>query len=115
MQCHRKCRHNGGAAAVNVTLQYFDACPNWQITAQRLKDLISSYGLDIHLKHQLIESPEAAERHEFHGSPSILIDGQDPFATKDTRVGFACRIYQAGSGSAEAPSIDQLKEALGVE
>ena len=77
---------------------------------------MSSYGLDIDLRHQLIESVEAAEEHGFHGSPTILIDGVDPFAAEDTKVAFACRIYHTDDGHpTDAPSVGQIAEAFGVE
>lgn len=99
---------------MNVVLQYFDSCPNWQITDQRLQQVISDNNLDVDLNYQLVDSPETAERYGFHGSPSILVDGVDPFATADTQVGFACRIYKTEAGMAEAPSVEQIAEALGV-
>lgn len=101
---------------MNVTLQYFDSCPNWTLTDRRLKNVIARYKLDVDLVHQLIESPEDAERCSFHGSPSILVDGEDPFATANTRVGYACRIYDNIAGEfLEAPSVEQIAQALGVE
>ena len=96
-------------------LQYFDSCPNWKITDQRLKGVIASSGLDVDLHYQLVESPEEAERYGFHGSPSILVDGVDPFVTEGTRVGYACRTYFNESGSpVAAPSVQQIAHALGV-
>ena len=99
---------------MKVTLQYFDSCPNWRVVDQRIREVIESEDLDIDLDYQLIESPEAAEQYGFHGSPSILIDGVDPFATADTQVGYACRIYLTESGPAEAPSVEQIAQALGA-
>ena len=100
---------------MNITLQYFDSCPNWQITDRRIKEIIDAHSLDVELDYQLVESPEAAERYGFHGSPSILIDGQDPFTTEATRVGYACRIYFTESGPADTPSVEQIAKALGIK
>jgi hypothetical protein len=100
---------------MNVTLQYFDSCPNWKVTDDRLKDVIDRYHLDVDLTYQLVGSPEEAEKYAFHGSPSILVDGEDPFSTEDTRVGYACRIYVTATGeTVEAPSVEQIAQALGV-
>lgn len=100
---------------MNVTLQYLDSCPNWKTTDGRLRGVIARHKLDVDLAYQLIESPEDAEKYSFHGSPSILVDGEDPFASAETRVGYACRIYDTTSGeSVEAPSIEQIAQALGV-
>ena len=99
---------------MNVTLQYFDSCPHWKIADQRLRDVISSNELDVDLAYQLVESAEEAERFGFHGSPSILIDGVDPFANEDTQVGYACRVYSTDTGDVGSPSIEQIAVALGV-
>lgn len=99
---------------MNVTLQYFDTCPNWKVTVERIKSVVSAHGLDVDLQYQLVESPEEAEEYSFHGSPTLLVDGVDPFATEDTQVGFACRIYHTDDGQAEAPSVEQIAHALGV-
>jgi hypothetical protein len=99
---------------LNVVLQYFDSCPNWQVADRRLKQVANDNNLDIELAYQLVESPEDAEKYGFHGSPSILIDGVDPFATEDTPVGYACRIYMTETGAAEAPSVEQIAQVLGV-
>lgn len=99
---------------MNVTLQYFDSCPNWKIADQRIRDVIATHDLDVVYDHQLVNSPDEAEEYGFHGSPSILVDGRDPFATDDTTVGYACRIYMTDTGPAEAPTVEQLVAALGV-
>lgn len=98
---------------MEVTLQYFDSCPNWQVAEQRIKEAVKEHGLDVSLSYQLIASPEDADRFGFHGSPSILIDGQDPFATEDTPVAFACRIYPTEHGPEPSPTVEQIAASLG--
>ncbi len=99
---------------MTVTLQYFDSCPNWKLTDQRIREVVASHRLDVDVEYQLVGSPEAAEQLGFHGSPSILIDGRDPFVAKDTKVGFACRLYFTDSGPADSPTAEQIADALGV-
>ena len=99
---------------MNVTLQYFDSCLHWKTADQRLKDVISNHELNVDLSYQLVVSPEEAESYGFHGSPSILIDGVDPFATDDTQVGYACRVYPTDAGHVGSPSVEQIAAALGV-
>src|SRR5690606_18819602 len=77
---------------MDVTLLYFDGCPSWETTDQRLRELADELGF--HLAHRKVESPEAAEELSFRGSPTVLIDGRDPFARGDEPVGLSCRIYQ---------------------
>ena len=71
---------------MRVTLQYFNGCPNWKETEAHLEALRSE-GFDLTFDRQLIETPEAAEQHGFRGSPTVLIDGVDPFADPDAPVG----------------------------
>jgi hypothetical protein len=99
---------------MRVTLQYFGGCPNWKIAESRVKAIIEEGGLDADLEYQLIETPEAAEELQFAGSPTLLIDGRDPFATGRTPIGLACRTYITETGPAESPSVAQLREALGA-
>ncbi|MDF1597085.1 MAG: thioredoxin family protein [Acidimicrobiia bacterium] len=96
---------------MRVTLQYFNGCPNWKETDAHLETLRSE-GFDLILARQLIETPEAAERHRFRGSPTVLIDGVDPFADPDAPVGLSCRVYAADDGYAGSPSLDQLRAAI---
>jgi hypothetical protein len=46
------------------------------------------------------------------GSPSLLIEGRDPFATPAARTGLACRVYSTPDGLAGSPTVAQLKEVF---
>jgi len=96
---------------MDVTLMYFDDCPNWKIADERLRSLQTEIP-DLHISRLKVTTPEAAERHQFRGSPSLLIDGIDPFATESDPVGLSCRVYQTPDGPAGSPTIDQLREAI---
>lgn len=96
---------------MDIALLYFDNCPNWKITDERLAT-ITAQRPDITVTRHLVESTEDAERLGFHGSPSILVDGVDAFADADTPVGLSCRVYQTPDGPAGAPTVEQLQNAL---
>ena len=96
---------------MEITLQYFDGCPNWKITDDRLA-VIAAERPEITVTHRLVESVDEAERVAFHGSPSVLIDGVDPFAGAGASVGLACRIYQTPQGLAGSPTLEQLRSAV---
>lgn len=102
-----------GLAQVKVELLYFDGCPHWATAEQRLIEALSRLGSSDVVQRLRIDSPEHAERVGFRGSPTILLDGRDPFADADSPVGFACRVYVTDSGLAGAPTIEQLVGALG--
>lgn len=95
---------------MDVTLLYFEGCPNWEAADARLAAL--SADSDIVVERRLVETPEEAEAAGFRGSPTILVDGRDPFATGDEPVGLACRIYQTPEGPRGAPTEAQLRAVL---
>jgi len=55
------------------------------------------------LEYQRIDSPETAERIGFHGSPTILVDGRDPFAGGAEPVGMTWQVYRTEQGAQGAP------------
>jgi len=58
-------------------------------------------------------SVEEAERLRFVGSPTLLLDGQDPFAAQTAgSFGLSCRIYRTPEGPAGSPTTEQLREVL---
>jgi hypothetical protein len=95
---------------MEITLQYFDDCPNWRVADDRLRQALTELGRgDQAIRYQRVETPDEADRVGFGGSPTILIDGVDPFADPQGPAGFACRVY---AGDA-APTVAQLCRALG--
>ncbi|MGB7982138.1 MAG: thioredoxin family protein [Candidatus Nanopelagicales bacterium] len=95
---------------MDVALLYFDDCPNWRRTAAMLDDLAAE--LAFTWSAVVVDTPEAAQAARFHGSPSIHIDGVDPFADPTTPVSLSCRIYRTPTGIAGSPDRSQLKDAL---
>lgn len=96
---------------MDITLQYFDGCPNWVVADERLR-LLAAERPDITLRYQLIDTAEEAERTGFHGSPTILVDGVDAFDDATAPVGLACRRYITYDGPAGAPSMAQLRDTI---
>lgn len=96
---------------MEITLQYFDGCPNWKVTQERLVTLTAERP-DVVLVRQVVDTVKEAERVGFHGSPSILVNGVDVFAAADVSVGLACRRYLTSDGADGAPSLEQLKAAI---
>lgn len=96
---------------MDVTLLYFDDCPNWLDADAHLRALQDEVS-DLRVTRHIVDTREEAERTRFRGSPSILVDGVDPFADADDPVGLSCRVYQTPDGPAGSPTIDQLREVL---
>jgi len=96
---------------MDITLQYFDDCPNWKLVDAHLQAL-KVEGLDLDVTYRFIETPEAAAEAGFRGSPTVLLDGIDPFADPDAPVGLSCRVYPTAEGYAGSPTLDQLRTAV---
>lgn len=94
----------------DVTLLYFDGCPSWETTARRLDGLASE--LDLRVRRVRVDTDDDVERWRFRGSPTVVVDGRDPFAAGDEPVGMSCRIYQTPDGPTGSPTIEQLRAAL---
>ena len=97
---------------MEITLQYFDGCPNWKVADQYLKTVFDDHALDATVSYQLIDTPHAAAEYGFRGSPTVLIDGVDPFADPDAPVGLACRVYVTEDGLAGSPTLEQLRQVV---
>lgn len=94
---------------MRVTLLYTPDCPNWRTVDALLGELRSELGL--HVDHREIDGLEAATRHGFVGSPTVLIDGVDPFPSA-AGPSLACRLYPTATGLAGVPPAEELRTAL---
>lgn len=99
---------------MDVALLYFDGCPSWHETDDRLRQALEATGhTDTTIRYVLVSTPEEAETMQFRGSPTVLVDGKDPFAQPGMAVGLTCRLYPTeGGGPAGSPTLDQLMDAL---
>ncbi len=99
---------------MKVNVLHVDGCPSLDPLMEVLHDLVAGRG-DITLSTTLVSSTQDALRLGFHGSPTILIDGSDPFPWRDRKIGLSCRIYPDGAGRmAGYPMREMLAEALRI-
>ncbi|MEU7377999.1 hypothetical protein [Streptomyces albidoflavus] len=88
-------------------------CPHQQLAEERLRQALDDAGLDTTgFTTRVVADHAEAERSAFTGSPTILIDGRDPFAVPGTTPSLSCRIYRTPYGPAGASGLDQLRQAL---
>lgn len=98
---------------MRIEFLYFDGCPNSAVAEQRLRDALHRAGRDdVVVNRRKVEDAEAAERLGFTGSPTVRVDGLDPFATGDESVGFACRLYAGPDGLSGSPTVEQFLQVL---
>lgn len=98
---------------MRVALRYFDGCPNWRVAEERLRQVLEEVGAsEIAIELERIETLERAQAVAFRGSPTVMVDGEDPFLDENAPIGLACRIYRSPEGSQGAPSITQPRAVL---
>ncbi len=97
---------------VSVQLLYFEGCPHWRTADQRLQEALRLAGCGDHIEYRKVEATENAEAASPHGSPTVLIEGVDPFNGHSAPGGESCRLYSTPQGLAGAPTLDQLLEVL---
>lgn len=87
-------------------------CPNGPAAGRHLAEALAGR-TDVSVEHRVVSTPEEAERYGMHGSPTILVDGRDPFAEPGAVTSLSCRLYLDADGRAQgAPSAGQFRAAL---
>jgi hypothetical protein len=97
---------------MKLTLLTVPGCPNAAAFEERLAAALAGRpGVVVHRRE--IADEQAAAQAGMHGSPTLLVDGTDPFAPPGQPPSLACRLYRDASGRTEkAPSVEQLRQAL---
>ena len=87
-------------------------CPNGPVLERRLAEVLSGR-TEVQVERRVVATVAQAERWGMHGSPTVLVDGRDPFATPGSTASVSCRLYPAADGTAQgAPSSGQLRQVL---
>lgn len=99
-------------SSVEVTIQYFSGCPNWHDAARHVREAADAAGVEVTIARVAVETVADAVRLMFTGSPTILLDGIDPFSRHGAAPALACRVYATEEGLAGSPTVAQLTAAL---
>lgn len=98
---------------MDVRLLYFDDCPSWQVAEERLRTALDMTGhQQVGIARERVTTIDEARRWHFTGSPTIFIDGSDPFAATHDEPALACRVYPSDEGLEGSPSVEQLIRVL---
>lgn len=96
---------------MDIEIVYFEGCPNVDEARARVAQAVKERA-DVSVRLRRVDDPVEAEEVGMHGSPTILIDGIDPFAAPGTPTSWGCRYYPPSIGSQGVPSVEQLEGAL---
>lgn len=97
---------------MELTVLAVPGCPNLPVLEQRLAEALAG-GPPVTVRQHLIADVAEAARWRMHGSPTLLVDGCDPFAEAGMAPALACRFYRTENGGLDgAPSVTALRRAL---
>lgn len=97
---------------LEVRVLYFDGCPSWRTAVERVEAASALAMVPVRVSTLAVTSNAEADRLWFIGSPTILLNGVDPFLEPDATPALACRLYPAPGGLSGCPTVEQLAEAL---
>ena len=98
---------------MRIELLHVPDCPNIAQARARLREALDAVGVHASISEVEVATAAAAEATGMQGSPTILVDGADPFATSSpAHPSLACRLFQTPYGLAGVPTVSQLVEVL---
>ena len=87
-------------------------CPNAAAFEERLAVALAGHPAAVVRRRVVGDDREAAEA-GMHGSPTLLVDGTDPFAAPGQPPSLSCRLYRDATGRAgPVPSVQELRQAV---
>lgn len=88
-------------------------CPNRVLVLERLAEAVIAAGVpDVVVSERVVDDAGEAAVVGMHGSPTVLLNGGDPFAEPGSGPSLSCRLYVTDTGLAGAPTVRELVAAL---
>jgi hypothetical protein len=98
---------------MDVELLVVPDCPKEQAATTLLRTALDDLGLTTTaVRTTVIDTQYEAELRGFIGSPTILIDGTDPFGGPMAPPALACRVYPGPTGASGVPALRSVRRAL---
>jgi hypothetical protein len=98
---------------MKLELLHIPDCPNVPILERRLQLALSGAALDVEIVRRVVDQPDQAAAAGMTGSPTLLINGHDPFETPGQVPSLSCRLYPSDSGKLDrAPSVAAIRNAV---
>jgi len=97
---------------MELVLLTVPACPHAAAFEERLAAALAGLPGTVVHRREITGEREAAEA-GMHGSPTLLVDGVDPFAAPGQTPSLSCRLYRDAAGRAGgAPPVEALRRVL---
>ena len=97
---------------MHIAILHVPDCPNLDLARSRVLAALDQTGVEASVRVVLVAGPTAADELGMHGSPTIAIDGHDPFDHDQGRGSMSCRLYWAEGRIDGAPSVEELIAAI---
>jgi hypothetical protein len=99
---------------MDVHFLYFDDCPSHEGALQRLKTVLAEENVAAEVRITQVETEDQAQQHQFIGSPTIRLDGEDIVPPPaEAQYHLACRVYRWPDGRfSPMPSPDMIRSAI---
>ena len=93
---------------MKIDLLHVRECPNRGLARAHVDRALAQTGVAALVREQEVRTGEEAARLGMRGSPTILVNGQDPFGPAADSPSLSCRLYQSEIGFRGAPTVEQL-------
>ena len=97
---------------MDIELLVIPDCPHAAMAAELITTAVADARVEATITRTIIDSQDEAQQRGFTGSPTILLNGVDPFARPDAPVALSCRLYSTPEGLRGVPALRDLREAL---
>ncbi len=97
---------------MHIAILHVPDCPNLDLTRSRVSAALDQTGVEASVGVVLVDGPTVADELGMRGSPTITIDGHDPFDHDQGRGSMSCRLYWAEGRIDGAPGVEELIAAI---
>jgi len=97
---------------MEIEILHVPGCPNLGLARARLDAALAQTATVAVVREVVVADPADANLLGMHGSPTITIDGHDPFGQPATGPSLSCRLYWSGDNTDGAPGLLELIEAI---
>jgi hypothetical protein len=94
---------------MELTLLTVAGCPHAALFEERLAVVLAGHPGAV-LRRRVVATDQEAAAAGMHGSPTLLVDGVDPFARPGAAASLSCRLYPGGADG--VPSVAALRSGL---
>lgn len=99
---------------MRLEIVHIPGCPHVELLRQRLDQVLAERPEQVERVDRVVEDLASARVWGMSGSPTLLVDGVDPFAEPGSTPSESCRLYRDEDGGVQgAPTVAALRRALG--